>query len=493
MRVVLPLALLGYSLSSSTDGPNIGNPAGTRNQKPGRKQRKAFMLEPADSPVGSDDDGLNNSFQDRSRVDDSGDSQISPRAAPWNRDLFDNSYSRGSTSYEDNDSMEVDPLLEALEFMEYWDPETESSGIKTIAHGDLKLKLLKMIDESSYGEVFLAEDDGRTKYAVKFVYFDYMTPDDSEWLELEEIEGPDDESGEDSDDDYNGIGVDDPKKEYDVLKDLGELNGVVKVFGPLGTLFWKRVTIYYMVLEYLEITFKDKAISAVNDPLWSRMELMAGFGYFATKMLQKIHSRGYVHCDIHARAFMEDSDKLYRIIDFGKARNATINDGELRSSIAHGRWVGADNPILLSVNELRDELCRPRDDLLRLGEILIEHWPTRHISPVKRERITMGLSILSPADQLKEIIDFKTTLSLASLFPSQILESPPKEFPPKTYPVEGSSELRTFVDEFYHKALSLGPDQRINYDEFLSLFIGDGGLLSESQAQQISDTYWPKN
>jgi serine/threonine protein kinase len=241
-----------------------------------------------------------------------------------------------------------------------------------------------------------------------------------------------------------------------------------------------------MVLEYLEKTFKAKAISAVQDRRSSKMELMAGFGYFATKMLQKIHSRGYVHCDIHARAFMEDSSKRFRIIDFGKARAATVKDGELRSSIVDGKWVGADNPILLSVNELRDELCRPRDDLLRLGEILIEHWPTKHMSAPKRERITMGLSRLSEEDQLKEIIDFKTTLSLASLFPTEILKFP-DEFPPL-------AELGTFMDAFYHKALSLGPDQAINYDEFLSVFIGDEeGLLSIPAAKAISDLYWPEN
>ena len=355
---------------------------------------------------------------------------------------------------------EVDPIS-ILCANGLWDFKRERPT-GTLSHDGMALRLTRFIDEGGNGVVIGAQAPGGREYALKFV------------VQTDEI------------------GSDSIEEEYAVLSQLQSEGGIERLYGSLGELSdeYSGNALRFMTLEALRHTYRTMTEHRLSQSLAARLSFVAGFAYYAILTLQKVHEvHGFSHCDIHASAFMSAKDGSYRLIDFGKARSALVRDDEVRGSInQEGDWISVDKVSLLSPNELQGSVCRPRDDLIRLGALLISTWPTSVYKVGEREfesnmHDAERGSQTTSREMLEKWIDWKRNMSFKSLFGEKRLMESLDSFP------RGSNEGASFLEVFYEATLSLGPGDEIPYDRFLSLFVSVDGGLSPADALVIREKY----
>ena len=119
-----------------------------------------------------------------------------------------------------------------------------------------------------------------------------------------------------------------------------------------------------------------------NGGEWTLHELVGGdlrmiarVGAQALRILRSVHAQGIVHGDVHVGNFVYSSEDdpvaTLRIIDFGRAD--TFYDPALGTHVQPGPGpVGpVPHPLLVSPWELRGSRLSRRDDVYRLGEVLL--------------------------------------------------------------------------------------------------------------------------
>jgi hypothetical protein len=367
-------------------------------------------------------------------------------------------------SEEDEEEEEDDdPIHSALSSNGLWSFEAEK-GYQTLKHGDLSLRLESVAGEGGNGIVFRAKDrsTGRT-FAVKFV-------------DASDTQG----------------GADNIESEYALLSQLQREGGIVRIFGPLGQLEGEGRNVHavkFMVMEVLRKPYELFMKAFVDKPLVARVKFVASFAYYAVLTLRKLHTVHQIaHCDIHASAFMDTLTGSYRMIDFGKAR-PVVPSTDRESVDERGYWTKSDNLLLLSLFELNNKVCRPRDDLIRLGEVLFTAWPGPYPQGYAKLESETGGST-SPAT-IARIKDWKKNLSFKTAFGASFVELNEGS----VFPL-GASTGTSFVDSFYQQASNLGDDvQVIPYEDLLGSFVATSheeeamGLLSPEEALFIENTY----
>jgi hypothetical protein len=407
------------------------------------------------------------------RVDDADFGSVEPA---WFKFHHEHSLNEDSDEGEDqdegedeDDEEEEDPIRSVLVANRLFNFEKEA-GMRTFDHDGKKLRLDGIAGEGANGVVFKATDTltGRT-FAVKFA------------------------SGDDE------VGSDDIADEHRILRSLEDVGGVVKVFGDLGEMTdGDEEVVNFIVLEFLNQPFEDFSRRFDRKSLEERMKFVAGFAYYAILTLRKLHVEHEIaHCDIHGQAFMDTTEGTYRLIDFGKARSALVDPSEEpRGALSElGEWTTNENIYLLSLFELENQVCRPRDDLFRLASVLIRKWPGPY--PAGERTFLMNLGALpkskvedyESAERITAHKKWKKDLSLRTVFGDEVESGEGTKFP------RGAASGTSFIETFYGKTLQLGNNVPIPYEDILALFVarpgveGDIGLLTPDEARAIEAVY----
>jgi hypothetical protein len=407
-----------------------------------------------------EDDGLNRSF-----------AKDANEELAWfemeNEETFGSFPDHGAhvDDYEDEEEAEGDIEM-ILEANGLWDSHTDLPQ-GSIFHDGKHLLLTDYIDEGGNGIILSAKDKDGKEYAMKFA----KATDE--------------------------VGADSIEKEFEILTQLQSEGGIVRVYGSLGELSdHLGNSLRYMVLEKLGETYASIIEDSSGPRRYTpeaRIKFVAGFAYYAILTLQKIHERhGVGHCDIHGASFMSASDGSFRLIDFGKARPVD-QFGERGAINQDGEWVAVDIVSLLSPNELNNEVCLPRDDLIRLGAMLMSQWPSNLCKIGERKfhksvDAIRGDSETVPPELLEKWINWKNGLSFMNIFDLKCDTEEDVNFPPGTYRGE------SFLEIFYKRVLSLGPADDVPYEHLLSLFVEEEGLrkiglLSPMEAKAIQQKY----
>lgn len=407
---------------------------------------------------------------------------------------------------DDEDIEEDEGVSGVLTKLGYFNP-IEMRGKGTLFHDGESYVLRTMLGEGGNGIVLQGKAGTKTA-AIKFVL------DDGE------------------------AGSDDLETEFSVLKQLQDIPGVVKVFGTLGTLSLPHAAddgdnkertdvedeeeeeevVQFMVLEGLAKSLPDHSSEMTTKPSAARETFMRSFAYAALVTLEQVHAREIAHCDIHRDAFMTTAGKFWKVIDFGKATTDAAVGGD-RHAVKEGIWKTEENLWFLSLNELGDQLCTPRDDLVRLGEVLFRAWPaslTEQDYSATKTRIEKD-----EKTKLKNIQCFKKTLSFDSYYPGDPVkrakEFPPvnvelgkvfstavvaaiadrkkaaaKECLPATDATAEKEEKVNFIQAFYERVAVIGPEETdLPYAELKALLI-DGETLTADEAAGIAGEYTVK-
>ena len=338
----------------------------------------------------------------------------------------------------------TDPIAQALTQAGLWRNNGPTS--KKIQNGKYTLTLVSYIEAGGNGLLFKARNSDGDLFAVKLVV----------------------RSAE--------LGADDLALEHAALTALGNVAGVVRVWGPLGTLSNQRTghTIEFMVMDLLDKSFGERSGMMGSHSLDARSKFVAKFAYYAVLTLKKLHDRGYAHCDIHQGAFMTlvGDNSSFRLIDLGKVKKYRNSSRMQRRVIdSQGKWIGTENLKLLSLFELKGYPCRPRDDLIRLGETLVMEWP----SSLSQRGARHHLETLTDKGDINALIEWKKGLSLESV---RSEDTRGDQFPQK---------LRhgvNFVDAFYQTALRSGGSEV--YDELFDIL---RSALTVHEIEAIEDQY----
>ena len=211
---------------------------------------------------------------------------------------------------------------------------------------------------------------------------------------------------------FDLAGSDDLDREFAVLDRLRNVPGVVQAICLSNSLHSAsgNYRAKFMVLELLDGEISPEEILSESPSL--RAQIVANIAADAFAVIQNLHREMFVHADIHPGAFMRDSLGGLRLIDFGKAM-PLAPPGHRNAFDNSGKWVHADNPSLLSYQELADLTPTWKDDLLRFGEALFSFYDFAAYSRAK-DRATRGVEIYSPL-HIASLIQFKQNLSCASL------------------------------------------------------------------------------
>ena len=254
-------------------------------------------------------------------------------------------------------------------------------------------------------------------------------------------------------------GTDDIEHEYEILRTLEDVDGPVRAYSLSGKLQRHSelsngkadaLEIRYMVMDLLQEPLADVAESLLLKSIPEKLEFIQRTAMSALSILKGIHSKGIVHGDIHAGAFMFDALSELHIIDFGKARQLKSDAAPAARTLIDesGHWALADRPSLLSEFELqsgREPIYQ--DDLMRLGEMLYKMYDTFAYSRLFERIIRARLNDAGTC--ISQIIQFKQTLSADAL---------------------GLPEPLTALETFYRNVRGMNVDVPVDFDSLIRIF-----------------------
>jgi serine/threonine protein kinase len=161
------------------------------------------------------------------------------------------------------------------------------------------------------------------------------------------------------------------KQEIEALRALADVKQVIKLLHADGLVYKnpKKKQVMFCVLEWLHSSLVDLLDHRFHGSL--PVNLIKRIAYDAITAFEAIHSKHFVHGDVGIGNLMFDDEALtnLKVIDFGYGRKYMI-DGE---HVAAGHCpLPAFSRTLLSLSELDEQFPSRRDDLFRLGEVLLK-------------------------------------------------------------------------------------------------------------------------
>lgn len=164
-------------------------------------------------------------------------------------------------------------------------------------------------------------------------------------------------------------------REVEALKALHGSKGVVRLIASPSNIFLsqKGKKFKFCVLEALGSSLQKLVLekySSVNMPI----EEIHTIALKGIQALEEVHQAGYIHGDIGLGniLFTDSSETSIKLIDFGYSRRYLDKDG-------NHVLQGGDNPLRegeritpLSISEIDGHFPSRRDDLHRLGEVLLK-------------------------------------------------------------------------------------------------------------------------
>jgi serine/threonine protein kinase len=157
-----------------------------------------------------------------------------------------------------------------------------------------------------------------------------------------------------------------------VLSQLQGAKGVPQIFHVSLLLSSGDLDSRFMVLQNLGgnvfTMFED-----IN--MHRRRRALMQFAIGATEALRDVHTRGWIHDSLSMDSFYYGPDgTTIMLVDFESAKRWHSYPPRPENRTPDGAWGSDDDPVHIGVFELAGSRVAPRDDLLRLAEILYILW-----------------------------------------------------------------------------------------------------------------------